>query len=103
MEISGISASVSIQSRDTQHSAENIGRRVIENNDSDGDGESGPGEAIYPNAYKSWTPSSLKAAYNFQYASKDPGGFAHNASYVIQLLIDSIEAVGGSTGSFTRP
>jgi len=72
-------------------------------NDSDGDGESGPGEAIYPNAYKSWTPNSLKAAYNFQYASKDPGGFAHNGGYVIQLLIDSIQAVGGSTGSFTRP
>jgi len=72
-------------------------------NDSDGDGESGPGEAIYPNAYKSWTPNSLKAAYNFQYASKDPGGFAHNGGYVIQLLIDSIQAVGGSTGAYTRP
>ena len=72
-------------------------------NDSDGDGEVGPGEAIYPNAYKSWTPNSLKAGYNYQYASKDPGGFAHNADYVIQLLIDSIQAVGGSTGSFTRP
>jgi len=72
-------------------------------NDSDGDGESGPGEAIYPNAYKSWTPNSLKAAYNFQYASKDPGGFAHNGSYIIQLLVDSIQAVGGSTGSYTRP
>jgi len=72
-------------------------------NDSDGDGESGPGEAIYPNAYKSWTPNSLKAAYNFQYASKDPGGFAHNADYVMQLLIDSIQAVGGSTAGYTRP
>jgi hypothetical protein len=72
-------------------------------NDSDGDGEVGPGEAIYPNAYKSWTPTSLKAAYNYQYASKDPGGFAHNADYVIQLLIDSIQAVGGSTSGFTRP
>lgn len=72
-------------------------------NDSDGDGEPGPGEAIYPNKYASWTPNSLRAAYNFQYASKDPGGFAHNAGYVIQLLIDSIQAVGGSTGSYTRP
>ncbi len=72
-------------------------------NDTDGDGESGPGEAIYPNAYKSWTPNSLKAAYNFQYASKDPGGFAHNGEYIIQILIDSIQAVGGSTSGFTRP
>lgn len=72
-------------------------------NDTDADGESGPGEAIYPNAYKSWTPNSLRAAYNFQYASKDPGGFAHNADYVIQLLFDSIQAVGGNTGSYSRP
>ena len=72
-------------------------------NDSNGNGETDPGEAIYPNAYKSWTPNLLKAAYNYQYAAKDPGGFAHNAEYVIQLLVDSIQAVGGSTGSFTRP
>jgi len=72
-------------------------------NDNDGDGESGPGEAIYPNRYVTWTPNMLKAAYNFQYASKDPGGFAHNADYVIQLLIDSIQAVSGSTAGYTRP
>jgi hypothetical protein len=72
-------------------------------NDNDGDGFTTPGEAIYPNQYKSWTPTSLRAAYNYQYASKDPGGFAHNAEYVIQLLIDSIQAVGGSTAGYTRP
>ena len=72
-------------------------------NDNDGDGESGPGEAIYPNAYASWTPNLLKAAYNYQYASKDPGGFAHNGAYIIQLLIDSIQAMGGSTAGYTRP
>ena len=72
-------------------------------NDTDGDGESGPGEAIYPNAYASWTPNLLEAAYNYQYASKDPGGFAHNGEYIIQLLIDSIRAVGGSTFGYTRP
>ena len=72
-------------------------------NDSDGDGEVDPGEGIYPNAYKSWTPNLLKAAYNYQYASKDPGGFAHNAEYVLQLLYDSIQAVGGNTAGLTRP
>ena len=71
--------------------------------DTDGDGESGPGEAIYPNRYASWTPTLLKAAYNYQYASKDPGAFAHNAEYVLQLLYDSIQAVGGSTAGFARP
>jgi hypothetical protein len=72
-------------------------------NDSDENGEVDPGEAIYPNSYKSWTPNLLKAAYNYQYAVKDPGAFAHNAEYVIQLLYDSIQAVGGSTAGFARP
>ncbi|MFL7869659.1 MAG: cytochrome c3 family protein [Anaerolineales bacterium] len=72
-------------------------------NDTDGDGAAGPGEAIFPNSYKSWTPNLLKAAYNLQYAYKDPGGFAHNSKYVVELLIDSIQAVGGSTSSYTRP
>ncbi len=40
--------------------------------------------------YSSWTPRLLKAAYNYQVATKDPGGFAHNAKYVIQLMHDSI-------------
>lgn len=71
--------------------------------DSDGDGEVGPGEAIYPNKYASWTPTLVRVAYNYQYAAKDPGAFAHNGKYVIQLLIDSIQVAGGSTGSYTRP
>ena len=71
--------------------------------DSDGDGEVGPGEAIYPNAYDSWTPTLVKSAYNYQYAAKDPGGFAHNGKYIIQLLIDSIETMGGSVSGYSRP
>jgi hypothetical protein len=50
-----------------------------------------------------WTPTLLRAAYNYQYVSKDPGGFAHNGAYVLQLLYDSIEAVGGDVAAFTRP
>src|SRR5262249_36535057 len=33
----------------------------------------------------------LRAAYNYQMASKDPGAFAHNAKYIIELLYDSIQ------------
>ena len=40
--------------------------------------------------YATWTPRLLKAAYNYQVAGKDPGAFAHNAKYIIQLLHDSI-------------
>jgi hypothetical protein len=50
-----------------------------------------------------WTPTLLRAAYNYQYVSKDPGSFAHNAAYILQLLYDSIEAVGGDVTAMTRP
>jgi hypothetical protein len=71
--------------------------------DSNGNGEPDPDEAAYDNRYASWTPTLLKAAYNYQYAEKDPGAFAHNAPYVLQALYDSIEAVGGDTSGMTRP
>ena len=53
--------------------------------------------------YATWTPSLLRAAYNYQYAAKDPGGFAHNGKYILQALYDSIEGVGGDTSGMTRP
>ncbi len=37
----------------------------------------------------------LKAAYNYQVSVKDPGAFAHNAKYIIELLYDSIEDLNG--------
>ncbi|MEA3336360.1 MAG: hypothetical protein U9R25_10650 [Chloroflexota bacterium] len=63
-------------------------------NDTSGDGVADPDEAIYPNAYSSWTPNLLKAAYNYQYVQKDPGAFAHNGKYVIQVLYDSLANLG---------
>jgi hypothetical protein len=71
--------------------------------DTDANGEVDPGEAIYPNAYNAWTPRLLKAAYNYQYAAKDPGAFAHNGKYVLQAMYDSIRDIGGSTTGLTRP
>ena len=53
--------------------------------------------------YGTWTPALVRAAYNYQYAQKDPGAFAHNAKYVIQALYDSIEDVGGDVSGMTRP
>ncbi|MGR3662173.1 MAG: polyheme membrane-associated cytochrome C [Paracoccaceae bacterium] len=66
--------------------------------DTDGDGTAQPGEAIYPNRYQSWTPRLLKAAYNYQFVIKDPGAYAHNPRYVLQLLYDSIEDLASQTG-----
>ncbi|MCB8966475.1 MAG: cytochrome c3 family protein [Ardenticatenaceae bacterium] len=54
-------------------------------------------------SYASWTPNLLRAGYNYQYVQKDPGAFAHNGLYIIQLLYDSINAVGGDTTGMTRP
>jgi hypothetical protein len=62
--------------------------------DTNANGDVDPGEAIYPNKYNAWTPRLLRAAYNYQYASKDPGAFAHNAPYVIQILYDSLSDLG---------
>jgi hypothetical protein len=50
-----------------------------------------------------WTPALLRAAYNYQYVLKDQGGFAHNGAYILQLLFDSIEAIGGDISGMTRP
>jgi hypothetical protein len=58
--------------------------------DTNSNGKADPDEAKFPNAYASWTPRLLKAAYNYQLVSKEPGAFAHNSKYVIQLMHDSI-------------
>ena len=42
-------------------------------------------------AYATWTPRLLRAAYNYQWAQKDPGKFAHNGRYIAQVLYDSIK------------
>jgi hypothetical protein len=63
-------------------------------NDRGNDGKAGPGEAIYPNRYQSWTPRLLRAAYNYQFALKDPGAYTHNPAYVAQLLQDSLADLG---------
>jgi hypothetical protein len=72
-------------------------------NDLDGDGELDPNEANFPNRYTTWTPRLLTAAYNYQFASKDPGGYVHNSDYIMQALYDSIEAIGGPVENLTRP
>jgi hypothetical protein len=46
-------------------------------------------EAKADNAFTTWTARLLEAAYNYQTSLKDPGAYAHNPKYVIQLLFDS--------------
>ena len=54
--------------------------------DANDNGQADEGEG----GYASWTPRLLRAAYNYQVATKDPGKFAHNGKYIIELMYDSI-------------
>ena len=54
------------------------------------------GEAVFANRYRDMDRKLLQAAYNFQVVQKDPCGYVHNARYLIQLIIDSIEDLGGN-------
>jgi hypothetical protein len=54
--------------------------------------------------FASWTPRLLRAAYNYTWSVKDPGMFAHNPDYILQLLFDSTMDIGGedAVAGFTR-
>ena len=58
--------------------------------DTDGDGACSADEAMAGNAFTSWTARLVRATYNYQMVNNDPGAFAHNAKYVIELLYDAI-------------
>ncbi len=62
--------------------------------DADGDGKADQKDGK-PVSYSTWTARLLKAAYNYQVSAKDPGAFAHNAKYIIELLYDSIDDLNG--------
>jgi hypothetical protein len=58
--------------------------------DANGNGQGDEDELKSANAFKLWTPRMLKAAYNYQFSVKEPGAYAHNSRYMIELLYDSI-------------
>ena len=68
--------------------------------DANGNGEV---DADDTERYVTWTPRLLRGAYNFQYASKDPGAFVHNGKYIIQTLQDSLEDLGVDVSAMVRP
>ena len=72
-------------------------------NDLNGNGEVDEEEADRANGFNTWTPNLLRAAYNYQYSSKDPGAFAHNGQYIVQTLFDSLEALGADVSAMIRP
>lgn len=65
--------------------------------DANGDGRADEVEGK-PVPYNAWTPRLLKAAYNWKFVTADPGAYAHNPHYVLELLYDSIEDLSGPLG-----
>ncbi len=71
--------------------------------DTNGNGVADESESVYANQYRSYTARLEKATFNYQFAHKDPGGFAHGGKYVIQLLYDSIKDLNVALGEPTAP
>ena len=62
-----------------------------------------PEEVNPGNRFDAWTPRLVKAAYNYQFAKKDPGGYVHNPRYVLQLLHDSVMDLGAASTASGMP
>lgn len=102
-----------LMARIQQYAAETVGTPIVYSAaaypyffiDLNGNGELDADEANFGNRYVTWTPKLLRAAYNYKYVAADPGGYAHNGDYVLQVLYDSLEDIGGeeAVASYTRP
>lgn len=57
---------------------------------------------VFPYFTNISTAAQLKAAYNWQFADKEPGGYIHNGFYIRQLLFDSITDMG-AIPAFSSP
>jgi hypothetical protein len=71
--------------------------------DTNANGVVDPEEAVRENGFNAWTPRLLRAAYNYQYSAKDPGSYVHNGQYIVQVLQDSLEDIGGDVSAMIRP
>jgi hypothetical protein len=61
--------------------------------DKDGSGTFNTGDT----SFSFFDGKLLKAAYNYQVSKKEPCGYIHNGTYIMQLLYDSIIDLGGTT------
>lgn len=71
--------------------------------DTNGNGVADDGEVTYSNSYKAWDAKLMKAAHNYQISIKEPGAWAHNTKYMVQVMIDAIEDLDGTVSSYNRP
>jgi hypothetical protein len=59
-------------------------------------------EPTFGNRYVDADFTMLTAMYNYHLTRADPAGYIHNGIYALELLYDSIVAMGG-TPSVPRP
>jgi hypothetical protein len=62
-----------------------------------------PSPQIVPNRVTSWKESQLEAAFNLNFVEKEPGAYAHNFKYAVQILRDSYEVLAGKALNGVRP
>ncbi|SFD80135.1 cytochrome c3 family protein [Roseivivax sediminis] len=65
--------------------------------DANGDGAVDMADGA-PVAYGAWTPRSLRTVFNWKLVTSDPGAYAHNPAYALELLHDSIADLAGPLG-----
>jgi len=73
--------------------------------DTNANGVADDDEVNYGNRYVDWTPRLVRTVYNYNYVLNDPGAYAHNPRYVLQLLYDGIEDLteaGAAASDFER-
>lgn len=74
-------------------------------NDLNGNGEADEDEVNFGNSYATWSPTLLRAVYNYLWVDKDPGSYSHNPDYILQVLYDTLADIGGeeAIANYTRP
>jgi hypothetical protein len=58
---------------------------------------------LEPVSYGDWDVPLFKASFNYQFWQKEPGAWAHNTVYILQLLYDSIDDLDGDLTGLTAP
>ena len=71
--------------------------------DTNGNGVADESEQERANAYSAFTVRLTRALYNYQFASKDHGGYAHGGKYIIQLMYDGITDLNTGLGEPAAP
>jgi hypothetical protein len=69
--------------------------------DTNGNGVVDPAEATRTNGFTKFDAPLLRAAFNFHASKKEPHAYIHNSRYIAQLLVDSIEHLGGNIAVYS--